>query len=497
MAKLSRSLFTVAVLLIAGGGAAYMTRDKWRGSAPQWLQAYIPPSATQTGAGQDEAAGAPRAAGGGSAGGAAGRRAGGRRGGFDAGPIPVLTADAQAADVPVTIDGVGTVKAFNTVTITPQVSGQIVDLPFKEGQDVKKGDVIARIDDSTYKAALDQAVAKRAQDQALLDNARIDLQRYEGLVATNSVTKQTADTQRATVAQDEALLKSDDAAIASAKATLAYTVITAPIDGRTGIRSVDIGNVVQANSGTGIVTLSQMKPISVVFNVPQQSLAAIMAASADGTLQVQALRGDNKTAIDTGTLDVIDNQVDSTTGTIKLKANFPNNAEALWPGAFVNARLLVKTLKGAIVVPTASVQRGPNGTFLYTLNEGKAQLRNVTVGQQGDQQTVIESGLKLGEKVITTGFARLSDGASVEVAASGTTTAPLTGIGADANDDASTPAPAAASPPVDGKRPRKGQGGAQGGDGHRQHQPGANAAAAGQSGTGSGNSTNNASQPAP
>ncbi len=491
MAKLSRSLFTVAVLLIAGSAAAYVTRDKWRASAPPWLQAYIPSSANGTGNGQSPAGTGSVRAEGGNAGGAGARRTGGRRGGLDAGPIPVLTADAQAADVPVTLDGVGTVKAFNTVTITPQVSGQIVDLPFKEGQDVKKGDVIARIDDSTYKAALDQAIAKRAQDQALLDNARIDLQRYEGLVATNSVTKQTADTQRATVAQDEAQLKSDDAAIASASATLAYTVITAPIDGRTGIRSVDVGNVVQANSSTGIVTLSQMKPISVLFSVPQQSLEAIMAASADGALQVQALRGDNTTVIDTGTLDVIDNQVDSTTGTIKLKANFPNNAEALWPGAFVNARLLVKTLKGAIVVPTASVQRGPNGTFLYVLaDDGKAQMRNVAVGQQGDQQTVIETGLKLGEKVITTGFARLSDGASVEVATAGGGSA----TNGNVVPVAPTPPDATGKPQTDntpqgnGKRWNKDGNAADAG--HRRRQDGAGAAAGGTA------DSTNASQPA-
>jgi membrane fusion protein, multidrug efflux system len=510
MTKLSRSLFTVAVLLIAGGAAAYVTRDKWRALAPAWLQTYIPPSASDStsGSARGNAPDANAAAGGG------GRR-GGRRGGSDSGPIPVLTADAATADVPVTLDGVGTVRAFNTVTITPQVGGQIVELPFKEGQDVKKGDVIARIDDSTYKASLDQTVAKRAQDQALLDNAKIDLQRYEGLVATNSVTKQTADTQRATVAQDEAQLKSDDAAIASAKATLAYTVITAPIDGRTGIRNVDAGNVVQANSGTGIVTLSQMKPISVLFNLPQQSLADIIAASAGGTLQVQALRGDNKTVIDTGTLDVIDNQVDSTTGTIKLKANFPNDSEALWPGAFVNARLLVKTLKDAVVVPTAAVQRGPNGTFLYVLVDGKAQLRTVTLGQQGDQQTVVDSGLKLGEKVITTGFARLSDGSAVEVTTPGGKSGPVAGagIGADVGDGnppatpaAAAPAPASTpqTPPASdnpqgngaGKRWQKGDGN---GSGHRRHQDGANAAEGGQSGSdnSAGASGNAASQRQP
>jgi multidrug efflux system membrane fusion protein len=469
MAKLSRSLATLAVLLVACG-AAYLTRDKWQSYAPQWLNAYLPAAnAARTDAPQPNAGAQPQ------------RQGGGRRGGsFDTGPIPVLATAPKTADVPVNIDGVGTVKALNTVTMTPQVSGQIVDLPFKEGQDVKKGSVIARIDDSTYKAALDQAVAKRAQDQAVLDNARLDLERYIGLVANNSVTKQTADTQRATVAQNEAQVKSDDAAIASAKATLAYTIITAPIDGRTGIRNVDIGNVVQASSSTGIVTLTQIKPIAVVFNVPQQYLQQIARAKAAGELRVQALGGNNSRVVDTGTLDVIDNEVDSTTGTIRLKALFPNDSETLWPGAFVNARLLVQTIKDAIVVPTAAVQRGPNGPFLYILtDDNKAQMRPVTVGQQGDIQSVVTDGLKLGEKVITSGFARLTDGAKVEVSAPATTAADGTvapsessGVGSSvgggttaeggsvkgpAGDGGTTTQPDDASPPQGQKRQHNGK----------------------------------------
>ncbi|MDT3379140.1 efflux RND transporter periplasmic adaptor subunit [Labrys neptuniae] len=406
MPKLSRSLATLAILLAAGAGAAYLTRDRWRASAPPWLQAYLPPAES---ADQGKPA-APRAGG--------GRR--GRRGSFDGGPLPVLIAEAKTADVPVYLYGVGTVKAYNTVTIAPQVSGQIVDMPFREGQDVKKGEVIARIDDSTYKAALDQAIAKRAQDQALLDNAKRDLQRYIGLAASNSVTRQTADTQRSTVAQYEAQLKSDDAAIASAQATLAYTTITAPIDGRAGIRSVDVGNVVQASGSTGLVTLTQLKPIAVLFSVPQQALAEIAPAGGKEPLQVEALRGDNKVLIDTGKLEVVNNEVDASTGTIQLKAIFPNEALGLWPGAFVNAKLKVRTLAGVVVAPTAAIQRGPNGTFVYVLgDDGTAKMRPVTVSQQGDQQVVVDSGLKNGEKIITTGFARLSDGAKVEVSKSG------------------------------------------------------------------------------
>ncbi|OCC01862.1 hypothetical protein BA190_26995 [Labrys sp. WJW] len=406
MPKLSRSLATLAILLAAGAGAAYLTRDRWRASAPPWLQAYLPPAES---ADQGKPV-APRSGG--------GRR--GRRGSFDGGPLPVLIAEAKTADVPVYLYGVGTVKAYNTVTITPQVSGQIVDMPFREGQDVKKGDVIARIDDSTYKAALDQAIAKKAQDQALLDNAKRDLQRYIGLAASNSVTRQTADTQRSTVAQYEAQLKSDDAAIASAQATLAYTTITAPIDGRAGIRSVDVGNVVQASGSTGLVTLTQLKPIAVLFSVPQQALAEIASAGGKEPLQVEALRGDNKVLIDTGKLEVVNNEVDASTGTIQLKAVFPNDALGLWPGAFVNAKLKVRTLAGVVVAPTAAIQRGPNGTFVYVLgDDGTAKMRPVTVSQQGDQEVVVDSGLKNGEKIITTGFARLSDGAKVEVSKSG------------------------------------------------------------------------------
>lgn len=454
MSKLSRSLTTLTLIVVAGAGAAYFTRDRWRASAPPWLQAYLPPAES---AGQDKPAAAP------AGGGSGGRR--GRRGSSDGGPTPVLVAEAKTQDVPIYLYGVGTVKAYNTVTITPQVSGQIVDMPFKEGQDLKKGDVIARIDDSTYKASLDQAIAKRAQDQALLDNAKRDLERYMGLVASNSVTKQTADTQRATVAQNEALLKSDDAAIASAKATLAYTTIAAPIDGRAGMRSVDVGNVVQASSSTGIVTLTQLKPIAVLFSVPQQALAELSPANGGEPMQVEALRGDGKAVIDTGKLEVIDNQVDTSTGTIRLKAVFPNEAESLWPGAFVNAKLKVKTLKGVVVAPTAAIQRGPNGTFVYVLGDdgASAKMRPVTIEQQGDQEAVVASGLKAGEKIITTGFARLSDGAKIEVSTSDAAPAGTVGGSSGLPQGNVTPE-AGTKPGTDESQPKR--------KGHRRQQDG-------------------------
>jgi multidrug efflux system membrane fusion protein len=352
------------------------------------------------------------------------RNGGGRRrgAGQSQGPVPVLTAVAKATDVPVYIDGVGAVKPLNTVTIRPQVSGKIVEIDFVEGQDIKAGDVIARIDDAVYKAQLDQAVGKKAQDQALLENAQLDLDRYQRLVQSSSGTQQQVDTARYQVAQYKAQVQSDQAAIESAQATLDYTTIKAPIDGRTGIRNVDIGNIVSSSDTTGIVTLSQIRPISVVFSIPQQQLPQINAASASGALGVQAIAGEAQTVIDSGTLAVVDNQVDTTTGTVKLKANFPNDKLALWPGAFVNARLLVQTMKNAIVIPTAAVQRGPNGTFVYLLKPDQTvAMKVVKVGQQDDVQAVITDGIAAGDTVVTTGFARLQEGTKVEVGQPATT----------------------------------------------------------------------------
>ena len=345
------------------------------------------------------------------------QKPGGRAARFAAsGPVPVLVAAAASADVPVYLNAVGTTKAYNTVTLHSQVDGKLIAVNFNEGQDVKKGDILAQIDPTTFKATLDQAIAKKAQDAALLANTKVDLVRYEQLAATNAINRQQADTQRALVAQYTAQVQSDQAAVESAQATLGYTDIRAPIDGRTGIRQVDVGNIIHASDSSGIVVITQIKPISVTFSIPQQDIQTVNDAFAKGPLDADALRSDSNKVIENGKLAVIDNQVDSTTGTVKLKADFPNENVQLWPGQFVNVRLLVNTLKGVTVIPTGAVQRGPDGTFVYVVGaDDKATMRPITVQKQDESQTVVASGLKPSEKVVTTGFARLTDGATVTV----------------------------------------------------------------------------------
>jgi multidrug efflux system membrane fusion protein len=340
------------------------------------------------------------------------------RGRFQAasGPVPVLAAAAKKADVPVYLETVGTTRALNTVTVQSQVDGKLISINFKEGQDVKKGDVLARIDPTTYQATLDQAVAKKAQDEAQLANAKLDLERYERLAATNSINRQQADTQKALVAQLEAQVKSDQAAIDNARAILEYTTVVAPIDGRTGIRMVDVGNVVRAASATGLVVLTQLQPITVMFNLPQQNLPQVNSAFAKGPLKVEAMRSDTEALIDTGTLQVVDNQVDQTTGTVKLKAEFPNAGMQLWPGQFVNVRLTVDVLQQVTVIPTGAVQRGPNGTFVYVVgDDSKVKQRPMTVRMQDEEQAVVAQGVEAGERVVTTGFAQLTDNKEVRV----------------------------------------------------------------------------------
>ncbi len=330
------------------------------------------------------------------------------------GPVPVLTTSAKLADIPVWLEGVGSAKARNTVTVRPQVDGKILSIDFKEGQDVKAGDVIAQIDPVTFKAQLDQAVAKKALDESQLTNAKRDLERYTQLSA-NVIAAKTVDTQRALVAQLEAQIKSDDAAIENTRAILGYATVVAPISGRTGMRMVDVGNLVRA-SDAGLVVITEVQPISVLFTLPQQNLPEINKAVAQRALKVEALETDSKDVLDSGELQVIDNQVDQTTGTIRLKADFPNKDLQLWPGQFVNVRLLLDTLQHVVVIPTAAIQRGPEGTFVYTVgSNNKASVRPVTVGQQDEKVAVVSSGLKESELVVTTGFARLQDGADVTI----------------------------------------------------------------------------------
>jgi membrane fusion protein, multidrug efflux system len=331
-------------------------------------------------------------------------------------PVPVRATVARLADVPVYLDGVGTARALNTVLVKPQVEGKLISISFTEGQDVPRGFILAKIDPTTYQAQYDQAVATKAQHEAQAANARLDLERYMRLAASNAINKQQVDTQRALVAQLEAQVRTDQATIDNARAILSYTEITAPIAGRTGIRQVDAGNIVRPSDVTGLVTITEIRPISVLFNLPQQNLPELNRGMAEGQLPVDAMGPDGRTPVDSGKVQVIDNQVDPTTGTVRIKAEFPNANLQLWPGQFVNVRLLIDTLRQVVVVPTSAVQRGPTGTFVFIIDEDlTVSIRRVTVSRQDDVRAVIADGLKTGDRLVTSGFARLADKALVEV----------------------------------------------------------------------------------
>ncbi len=336
-------------------------------------------------------------------------------------PIPVLVAPAETRDVPVYLEGLGTVQASATVTVKPMVDGPLVEVRFKEGQDVHAGDVLARIDPRIYQAAMDAAIAKKKQDEANLANARLDVVRYAKLAATAYTSAQQYDTARSQVAQLEAQVQSDQAQIDTARTQLSYTTITAPIDGRVGFRQIDNGNIVHAADATGLVVITTLRPITVQFTLPQQDLPAVAAAMAAGPPEVLSLpqddgAGPRRPVLDAGTLTVLDNQVDPTTGTIRLRASFPNQRLTLWPGAFVTVRLRVRTLHGAVVVPPVAVQRGPRGPYAYVVSDGlAAERRPITVGYEDPLASVITGGLAPGERVVIDGAARLTDGARVTI----------------------------------------------------------------------------------
>jgi multidrug efflux system membrane fusion protein len=341
--------------------------------------------------------------------------------------IPVETAVAGKEDVPVYLMGLGTVQAYNTITVTTRVDGALQTIGFSEGQDVKEGDVLAQIDPRIYQAALDQAVATKAKDVAQLENAKLDLQRYTGLAPQNYTSKQIFDTQKALVAQVEAQVKIDQAAIDLAATNLDYTTIRAPIDGRLGIRLVDAGNNLLTTAGTGIVVLTEMHPISVIFTLPEDDLSSITKASAAGPLTVIALSRDGKTEFDRGTVAVVDNEILQATGTIRLKANFPNVEGALWPGQFVNAKLLVETRREVVTIPSPAVQRGPNGTYAYVVKpDSTVGMQPIKVGQLNDGRAIIEDGMQPGVRVVTVGQSRLGEGARVQFSQS---SAPSTSTG--------------------------------------------------------------------
>jgi multidrug efflux system membrane fusion protein len=319
--------------------------------------------------------------------------------------------------VPVFRQGIGNIQALYTITVRAQIDGRLATVEFVEGQSVRKGDVLARIDPVVYQAQYNQAVAKKAQDEATLANARIDLVRYQRLAATNAGPQQQADQQVALVAQLEAQVKADDAAIDNARAYLDFTTIVSPIDGRTGLRQIDPGNIIHAADVNGLVVITQVAPIAMVFSLPQRDLAAVNAGLARGLVPVEVLQEDDGSRVlARGTLQTIDNQIDATTGTIRLKATFPNTDDKLWPGQFASARVIVDTLADAKVVPAAAVRRSTTGTFVYLVNEAdRASVRPVNVLLEEETYAVIGDGVDIGSRIITLGFDLLKDGRPVRI----------------------------------------------------------------------------------
>ncbi len=346
---------------------------------------------------------------------------GGKRGFQMEGPAPVALARVIRQTVPVYREGIGNVLSPASVTVRAQIDGRLLSVHFVEGQDVKKGEVLARIDQATYKALYDQAVAKKAQDAANLANARIDLERYRRLAQTNAGPKQQADQQAAQVAQLEAQVKSDQGAIDNAKAVLDYTVILSPLDGRAGLRQVDPGNIVHASDAGGIVSITQVTPINVLFTLPQRDLDTTVAAVARGPVPVEIPSSDGASVVARGTLQSIDNQIDVTTGTIKIKATFPNTDRKLWPGQFVSARVVVEMLVDAKVVPASAIRRGIAGNYVYVVGEDrKALVKPVKIALQNETIAVIGDGVDFDQEVVTEGFGRLTDGKAVVVSGDGT-----------------------------------------------------------------------------
>jgi membrane fusion protein, multidrug efflux system len=333
--------------------------------------------------------------------------------------VPVTVGTVEKADFPVLLTGLGTVQGFNTVVVRTRVDGQIHEIAFKEGDLVKQGDLLIQIDPRPFQAALDQAKAKKQQDEANLANANLDLQRFTKL--GEFATRQQTDTQRSTVAQLTAQIAADDAAIFNAQTQLDYTTVKAPISGVAGLRLVDVGNIVNASTQTGIVTIAQIEPIAVIFTAPEEQLPYINESQAAQPLKVTAFTTDGKKPLSEGVLSVINNQVDTTSGTIRLKAVFDNKNHALWPGQSVSTRLLVTTLKDATVIPDDAVQHGADGLYAFAVNgDNTAELRKIKVSKSIDGRSVVDGGLKPGERVIVSGQYKVQPGSLVatKVAAS-------------------------------------------------------------------------------
>lgn len=376
------------------------------------------------------------------------------------GPMPVGTATVAKGDMPIMLSALGTVTPLATVTVKTQINGQLTEVAFTEGQMVNKGDFLAQIDPRPYQVALEQAQGTLAKDKALLKNAEVDLARYKTLAAQNSIAKQTLDTQTYLVEQDRGTVQTDQAAVDTQLLNLAYCHIVAPVSGRVGLRQVDPGNYVQTSDAAGVVVITQIQPISAIFTLPEDSLQAVLKRVHDGAkLQAVAFDRTNTKKIDTGQLSTIDNQIDTTTGTVKLRATFDNSAQNLFPNQFVNIQLLVNTLKDAAIVPEAAIQRGAPGTFVYLVKpDSTVAAQPVTLGPSDNQKVAVTKGLTAGQIVVVDGADRLKEGAKVNVSGGGAAPA-----------DGATPA-AASDGKAGGRQRGQGQGQGQGQGRQRSNQ---------------------------
>ena len=328
--------------------------------------------------------------------------------------VPVVAETVHQGDVPIYLRGVGTVIAYNNVIVRSQITGQIVKIAFNQGQTVHQGDLLAQIDPRPYQAQLDQAIANRDRDQAQLVNAQANLGRYTSLQQKGYASTQLVETQNAQFAQLQAMVKSDEGVIEQAQTNLSYTNLTAPIDGVSGIRQVDIGNIIHPTDPNGLVDVTQIHPISLIFSLPQTDFVEIQQEMAHGPLTVQAYSQDDKTKLDEGKLDLIDNQIVQTTGTIRLRASFPNAKRMLWPGELIDARLLLETRHDGLTVPASAVQQGPSGSFVWVIGPDESvQTRPVVVSQISEGQALIDSGLKANEEIVVQGQYRLVAGTHV------------------------------------------------------------------------------------
>ncbi|SEC16289.1 membrane fusion protein, multidrug efflux system [Rhizobiales bacterium GAS191] len=330
-------------------------------------------------------------------------------------PIPVTIASVASADFPVYLIGLGTVQPYTTVTVRSRVDGEVIKVGFKQGQMVKEGDLLVQIDPRPYQAALEQAQAKKAQDEATLKDAQLNLQRYNSLARQDFASRQQLDTQQATVDQLTAQIKGDQAVIDNAQTQLGYTTIRSQLTGKTGFRLVDPGNIVHASDTTGIVSIVKLQPISVVFTAPEEQVPDINKALADGAVPVTAMSSDGTKTLSQGRLALVDNAVDQASGTIRMKATFENKDNVLWPGLSVRTRLLIDTVKQAVVVPNDAIERGPNGLYAFVVDDtNKVSVRAIKVGDQGANRSVILDGLSPGDKVVVAGQYRLQAGALVQ-----------------------------------------------------------------------------------